>query len=68
MDSTAKPDSCSPAKTLTLQVEPVLNKYEGNQEAMANEFAMHPDFAEARVDGLMWDSTSLDGIRQVHGL
>ena len=31
-------------------------------EAVADEFATHPDFADARADGLLWDATSLDGL------
>jgi hypothetical protein len=32
------------------------------QEAVALEFASHPDFAQAREDAALWDVTLLDGI------
>ena len=37
------------------------------QEAVAREFASHPDFAQARDDAALWDSTLLDGLGVASG-
>ena len=52
------------SKTVQSLMESILERREKNLEAIANEFATHPDFAEARADGLLWDATSLDGLTE----
>ena len=52
------------SKTVQSLMESILEKREKNLEAIAAEFATHPDFAEARADGLLWDATSLDGLAE----
>ena len=50
------------AKILELQIDTVVNNFDGSLKAAAHQFATHPDFAEARADGILWNSTSLDGV------
>ena len=45
-------------------MESVLERREKSLEAVASEFATHPDFAEARADALLWDATLLDGLSE----
>ncbi len=52
------------SKTVQLLMESILERREKNLEAIADEFATHPDFAEARADGLLWDATALDGLAE----
>ena len=49
-------------KVSKLQDKPLERSDEDNLEATAIDFATHPDFAQARSDGLLWDSTLLDGL------
>ena len=62
MKSSAHAKHIDQAKVLELQINAVVNNFDGSLEAAAQEFATHPDFAEARADGIFWDSTSLDGV------
>ena len=50
------------ARIQRLQVNAVVNNFDSSIETAAHEFATHPDFAEARADGVLCDSTSLDGV------
>ena len=50
------------ARIQRLQVNAVVNSFDSSLEAAAHEFATHRDFAEAIADGVLWDSTSLDGV------
>ena len=52
------------SKTVQSLMESILELREKNLKAIANEFATHPDFAEARADGLLWDGASLDGLTE----
>lgn len=52
------------SRTVQALMESILNKRELQLEAIAKEFATHPDFAEARADSLLWDVTSLDGLTE----
>lgn len=52
------------SRTVQALMESILNKRELQLEAIAKEFATHPDFAEARADTLLWDVTSLDGLTE----
>ena len=52
------------SKTVQSLMESILDRREKNLEAIADEFATHPDFAEARADGLLWDATLLDGLAE----
>lgn len=45
-------------------MESILERREKSLEAVASEFATHPDFAEARSDALLWDATLLDGLSE----
>ena len=45
-------------------MESILERREKSLEAVAKEFATHPDFAEARADALLWDATLLDGLSE----
>lgn len=45
-------------------MEAIVVKREKALEAVAQEFATHPDFAEARADALLWDATLLDGLAE----
>ena len=42
----------------------IVAKREKALEAVAQEFATHPDFAQARADALLWDPTLLDGLAE----
>ena len=50
------------SKTVQSLMESILERREKNLEALAHEFATHPDFARARADGLLWDATAMDGL------
>ena len=52
------------SKTVQSLMENMLARREKDLEAIATEFATHPDFAEASADGLLWDATSLDGLAE----
>ena len=52
------------SRTVQSLMESILKKKELQLEATAKEFATHPDFAEARVDSLLWDVTSMDGLTE----
>jgi hypothetical protein len=52
------------SKTVQSLMESILEQRENRLEAIAHEFATHPDFAEARADGLLWDATSIDGLSE----
>ena len=52
------------SKTAQSLMESILERREENLEAIADEFATHPDFAEARADGQLWDTTLLDGLAE----
>lgn len=49
------------SKTVQSLMESILERREKSLQAVAKEFATHPDFTEARADALLWDATSLDG-------
>ena len=61
MRSPDKAKRVDQVKTLELSVSAIIKNSDDDQEATAREFATHPDFSEARADGLLWDATSLDG-------
>jgi hypothetical protein len=50
------------SRTVQTLMEAIVAKREKALEAVAQEFATHPDFAQARADGLLWDTTLLDGL------
>ena len=52
------------SKTVQSLMESILERRDQSLEAVASEFATHPDFAEARVDALLWDATSLHGFSE----
>ena len=52
------------SKTVQSLMESILERREKNLEAIADEFATHPDFAEARADEVLWDATLLDGLAE----
>ena len=52
------------SKTVRALMESILERREQLLESVANEFATHPDFAEARANALLWDATSLDGLSE----
>lgn len=52
------------SKIVRSLMESILERREQSLEAVASEFATHPDFAEARADALLWDATSLDGLSE----
>lgn len=62
MGDLSHPKRFKRTKVSKLQVEPDVASCDEKLEEVANEFATHPDFAEARKDRLLWDSTSLDGL------
>ncbi len=45
-------------------MEGILASREKSLETVAKEFATHPDFAQARADSGLWDTTSADGLRK----
>lgn len=59
------------SRTVQSLMENVLDARErairDEQEAVAREFASHPDFAQARDDAALWDSTLLDGLGVASG-
>jgi hypothetical protein len=52
------------SRTVQSLMEAIVTKREKALEAVAQEFASHPDFAQARADGLLWDATLLDGLAE----
>ena len=52
------------SRTVQSLMESILAKRQKDMEAVAIESSTHPDFAEARADSLLWDSTSLDGLTE----
>lgn len=50
------------SKTVQSLMESILERREKSLETIADEFSTHPDFAEARADGILWDATSNDGL------
>lgn len=52
------------SKTVQALMESILERREQSLESVANEFATHPDFAEARADASLWDATLLDGLSE----
>jgi hypothetical protein len=52
------------SRTVQSLMESILKKRELEMEAVAKEFATHPDFAEARADSMLWDVTSMDGLTE----
>ncbi len=52
------------SRTVQSLMEGLLAKRQKDMEAVAIEFATHPDFAEARADALLWDATSLDSLAE----
>jgi hypothetical protein len=52
------------SRTVQSLMESILKKRELQMEAVAKEFATHPDFAEARADSMLWDVTSMDGLTE----
>ena len=50
------------SRTVQSLMEGILASREESLESVALEFATHPDFAEARADSVIWDTTSLDGL------
>jgi hypothetical protein len=63
MNNLSRADGSDLTKTANPQGTPV-DSCEETLAAVANEFTTHPDFAEARADALLWDSTSPDGLKQ----
>jgi hypothetical protein len=59
------------SRTVQSLMENVLDARErairDEQEAVAREFASHPDFAQARDDAALWDATLLDGLGVASG-
>ena len=45
-------------------MEGILTRREHELEAVAAEFESHPDFAVARADSSLWDTTLLDGLAE----
>lgn len=45
----------------------IVAKREKALEAVAQEFANQPDFAQARADALLLDATLLDGLDRLDG-
>ena len=62
MKNLQQAEHIDPAEIPTLGVNAVLNNLDDKLAAAAHDFATHPDFAKARADGVLWDSTSLDGL------
>ena len=52
------------SRTVQSLMEAIVAKREKALEAVAREFATHPDFAQARADALLWDATLLDGLAE----
>ena len=52
------------SRTVQSLMEGIVAKREKVLEAVAQEFATHPDFAQARADALLWDATLLDGLAE----
>lgn len=52
------------SRTVQSLMESILKKRELQLEAVAKEFATHPDFSEARADSQLWDATSMDGLTE----
>lgn len=52
------------SRTVQSLMEAIVAKREKALEAVAQEFATHPDFAQARADALLWDATLLDGLAE----
>jgi hypothetical protein len=52
------------SRTVQSLMESILKKRELQLEAVAKEFATHPDFAKARADSILWDVTSMDGLSE----
>ena len=52
------------SRTVQSLMEAIVVKREKALEAVAQEFATHPDFAQARADALLWDATLLDGLAE----
>jgi hypothetical protein len=52
------------SRTVQSLMESILERREKSLESIAQEFATHPDFAQARADALLWDATSLDGLSE----
>ena len=46
------------SRTAQSLMEGIVAKREKVLEAVAQEFATHPDFAQARADSLLWDATT----------
>ncbi len=53
------------SRTVQALMESILNQKESHLEALADEFATHPDFAQARADALLWDNTVADGMTDI---
>ncbi len=50
------------SRTIQSLMESILDKREKALEAIAEEFAAHPDFAQARADTVLWEATVRDGL------
>ncbi len=52
------------SRTIQRLMESILDEREKSLEALAEEFATHPDFAEARADTALWEATVRDGLEE----
>lgn len=52
------------SRTIQSLMESILDRREKALEAIADEFATHPDFAQARADAVLWDATVRDGLEE----
>lgn len=52
------------SRTVQSLMESILERREKSLEALAAEFATHPDFTQARADSSLWDATQLDGLSE----
>ena len=55
------------SRTMQSLMVAIVAKREKALEAVAQEFANQPDFAQARADALLLDATLLDGLDRLDG-